>query len=109
MDMKMDLSQEGLKMFFKDYQIESLQVLWESDNGLFSRDVWVKVNNRRKEPISRASIINFLNKMLDMGILSGTVLTGKGGHRTRYQTKMNEKQLKQYLKKKVKERIDSQK
>jgi hypothetical protein len=107
MGMKMDLSEEGLKMFFKDYQIESLQVLWESDTGLFSRDVWIKVNNRRKEPISRASIINFLNRMLNMGTLSGTILTGKGGHRTRYHAKMNEKQLKQYLKKMVKEKVEA--
>jgi hypothetical protein len=103
--MKMDLSQEGLEMFFKDYQLKSLQVLLESGNGLFSRDVWIKVNQRRNESISRASIINFLNRMLDMDILSGTVLTGKGGHRTRYHAKMDEEQLKQYLKNMVKKRL----
>jgi len=32
---KMDFSKKGLDMFFKDWQLESLRVLWNSGEGLF--------------------------------------------------------------------------
>ena len=53
----MDLSRKGLDMFYKNYQIQSLRVLWESGEGLFTRDVWERVNELRDQPISRTSII----------------------------------------------------
>ena len=58
---KMDLSKKNLDMFFKDYQLESLRALWKSDEGLFSRDVWERVNELRNQPISRTLIINLGN------------------------------------------------
>ena len=102
----MDLSQKGLDMFFKDYQLESLRVLWESGEGLFSRDVWERVNELRNQPISRTSIIIFLNNMVESGILSGTDLTGQGGHKTRYEANMSEQELKHHLAKLVKAKLD---
>jgi len=99
---KMDLSKKDLDMFFKDYQLESLRVLWESGEGLFSRDVWERVNELRNQPISRTSIIFFLNNMVESGILSGTDFTGKGGHRLRYEVEISEQELKQHLAKLVK-------
>jgi hypothetical protein len=30
-------------MFFKDYQLQSLRVLWDSGEGLSSRDAWERV------------------------------------------------------------------
>jgi hypothetical protein len=44
--------------------------------------------------------------MLENGILDGTDETGKGGHRTRYKAKMDEQDLKRFLAKNVKERLD---
>jgi len=103
---KMHLSKKGLDMFFKDYQLESLRVLWESGEGLFSRDVWERVNELRNQPISRTSIIIFLNDMVESGILSGTSLTGTGGYKLRYEAKMNEQEFKQHLAKLVKAKLD---
>ena len=97
MNLKMDLNQSGLNMFFKDYQYEALNVLWNSDTGLLSRSVWEQVNANMTESISRASIINYLNYMLDIGILKGVDETGKGGHRTRYSPAMTESELKKHL------------
>ena len=102
----MDLSKKGLDMFFKDYQLQSLRVLWESSEGLFSRDVWEQVNELRNQPISRTSIINFLNNMVDDDIFSGTDLPGKCGYKKRYEVKMSEGELKQHLSKLVKEKLD---
>ena len=33
MNLSMDTSQEGLDMFFKDYQVKALKALWKSDEG----------------------------------------------------------------------------
>jgi len=106
MKLKMDMSESGLNMFFKDYQLQSLRVLWESDEGLFSRDVWERVNELRTQPISRTSIIIFLNDMVDDNILSGTDLPGQGGYKTRYEAEMSEQEYKQHLAKLVKDKLD---
>ncbi len=57
MKLTMDLSQDGLLMFFKDYQVKALRTLWSSEEGLNSRQVWEAVGEKN---ISRASVINFL-------------------------------------------------
>ena len=97
MDLKMDLTQDGLSMFFKDYELEALKILWRSNPGLLSREVWEQVNQHPQINISRASIINFLNNMVELGILNTSSETGKGGHRSRYSPKYDEDQTKQYL------------
>ena len=53
-------------MFFKDWQVEALRYLWtEQPSGANSRAVWMNVNHSLQGSISRASIINHLNAMLD--------------------------------------------
>jgi len=47
--------------------------------------------------ISRASIIFFLNRMLDQGVLSWRDATGKGGHHKIYITKLDEHGYKKYV------------
>jgi predicted transcriptional regulator len=96
--MKLDLSNKGLLMVHPDWQIKAMEVLWESNVGLLSRDVWIKVNEKLKpDRISRASVINFLNYMLGLGVLSGVDETGKGGHRMRYSPAMNKEEYKIHI------------
>jgi len=109
MNLKVDLSQSGLNMFFKDYQYEALNVLWNSDAGLLSRNVWDQVNANLPDSISRASIINYLNDMLEIGILKGVDETGKGGHRTRYSPAMSKQELKEHLSEKVENKLKDMK
>ena len=107
MDLKMDLNQNGLSMFFKEYQLEAIRTLRGSNPGLLSREVWEQVNQHQHINISRASIINFLNDMVKIGILDASSETGKGGHRSRYSPKHDEAQLKQYLADAVKKKLNS--
>lgn len=96
--MQMDIGQQGLLMFFKDYQEEAIRYLWEtSPTGAGSRDVWVNVNERLSGTISRASIINFLNELVDIGLLDYNEITGKGGHRRIYHHKFNEAEFKEEI------------
>ncbi len=107
MDLKMDLNQDGLRMFFKEYQLEAIRTLGGSNPGLLSREVWEQVNQHQNINISRASIINFLNDMVEIGVLDASTETGKGGHRSRYMPKHDEAQLKQYLADAVKKKLNS--
>lgn len=104
MTLTIDTANDGLAMVLKDYQEVALYYLWRIDGkGASSRDVWMQVNEdlAGKRTISRASIINFLNSMVDEGVLNYTETTGKGGHRRIYSAKYNEAEFKEYVAKVV--------
>jgi hypothetical protein len=99
--LEIDLSQSGLRLVFKDYMEEAMNLLWgeveyqgkaRENNGLefSSREVWTHINNtiETRESISRASVINFLNAMCTDGFLDYSEITGKGGHRRIYRAKI---------------------
>ncbi|MBN1683772.1 hypothetical protein JW865_09505 [Candidatus Bathyarchaeota archaeon] len=99
MTLTIDTAGQGLAMVLKDYQEEALRFIWENKGvGASSREVWNQVNKVLKnKTISRASIINFLNAMVDEGVLNYHEITGKGGHRRIYSTKLDEAGFKQYV------------
>jgi len=90
---------KGLAKVFKDYQEEAVRFVWEvGDQGAISKDVWIKVNERLVgKTISRASIINFLNAMVDEGVLDYDERTGKGGYHRVYRPKLDEFSFKRYV------------
>ena len=95
-----DTREDGFRTVVKDYQEMALRFLWESgERGVSSREVWLHVNKEfgGSGSISRASLINFLNAMVDEGVLGYTEITGKGGHRRIYSTKLNEAEFKKYV------------
>jgi len=104
MPLKIDTAEEGLRMIIKDYQETALRYIWRlGGEGASSHDVWVQVNEDLKgeRTISRASIINFLNAMVDDGMLNYTETTGKGGHRRIYSMRYDEAGFKQYVARQV--------
>jgi hypothetical protein len=101
-----DSAQSGLLTVFKNYEVEELKVLWSREKETSSREVWIAVNLvRGKGSISRASIINSLNRMVVLGILKYSEVTGKGGHRRLYSTLMDERQLRKYVASALKDHI----
>jgi len=99
----MDLTQEGLLMFFKPYQLDALKALWTSNRGMNTREVWDAVGS---DKISRASVINFLADAAENGLLDMTTMMGKGGHRGIYAAKYDEAGTKEYIKNIFKQRLD---
>ena len=98
MPLSFDTGKHGLEMFFKPYHVEALRVLQSrGSEGANSRIVWNTVNEALLSPISRASIINSLNMMVDEGVVSFTERTGKGGHHRVYRLDMSVSELKEYL------------
>jgi Fe2+ or Zn2+ uptake regulation protein len=107
MDLSLDLTETGLNMFFKPYQIEALNLLWNTDEHLSSRQVWEKVNQALPGTISRASIINFLNASVENGMLEFMETTGKGGYRRLYASKRSKDETAEYLSKIVKNQLQT--
>ena len=101
MDLNVDLSETGLAMFFKPYQIISLDILWNSEDTLSSRQVWEQANKQLPGTISRASIINFLNASVEHGFLNYVETTGKGGYRRLYSSKLSKPETTTFLTEKV--------
>jgi hypothetical protein len=69
--LKFDPSEKGLRKTLKEYQELALRYLWDiGEEGAGSGPVWRAVNDELQKhggSISRASIINFLNDMVDEG------------------------------------------
>jgi len=98
MPLKLDTGKDDMEMFFKDWQVEALRYLWTiQPEGANSRAVWTNVNHRLQGSISRASIINYLNAMVDDDLLAYTETTGKGGHHRIYYMKHDEAEFKQQI------------
>jgi len=89
----------GLSKVFRDYQEEALRLVWNiGSEGVISREVWNQVNqNLDGKTISRASIINFLNSLVDEGVLDFEERTGKGGYHRVYRPRLDENEFKKYL------------
>ena len=99
------MSETGLEMFFQPYMITSLDILWRNNKYLSSREVWEMVNEETEETISRASIINFINAAVDLGLLNFEEITGKGGYKRIYKPKLSKPDTSKYLSNTVKERL----
>jgi len=97
---KFDPSKKGLRKTLREYEEIALRYIWEiGDEGAGSGNVWRYANDSLGEgkSISRASIIFFLNRMVDEGVLGFRDATGKGGHHRIYIPKLDEKGYKKYV------------
>ena len=96
-----DSSEKGLGIVMKGYQEVSMRFLWErGEEGAISREAWAQVNKvlmKKGESISRASIINFLNDMVDAEVLKYEERTGKGGYHRVYYPVFDEAGFKEFI------------
>jgi hypothetical protein len=103
MNLTFDTKAEGLSKVLRDYQEKALRFIWESEKGVNSRLVWLHVNEAfgGVQTISRASIINFLNAMVDEGVLDYEERSGKGGYHRVYLSKLDESGFRKAMAKSV--------
>ena len=97
---KFDPSKQGLRKTLREYEEIALRYIWDiGDEGAGSGKVWRDVNENLPEgkSISRASIIFFLNRMVEEGVLGFRDATGKGGHHRIYIPKLDERGYKKYV------------
>lgn len=97
MDLKLDLSLDGLDMLFKKYEQIMLHHIWQDGvEPTGSGTLWKIANTeliKTDKTISRASVILAANRFVKAGIWVFNTVTGKGGHHRRYFAKMSEEQL----------------
>jgi len=104
MTLTFDPAGERLAKVLRDYQIEALRIVWKNgDDGAISKVVWQHTNKALEgiRTISRASIINFLNAMVDEGVLNFKEETCKGGTRRIYSPKLDKRGFKKHIAKTV--------
>lgn len=83
--LKFDLSRKGLRCVLKPYQIHVMKHFWKTRKPMKSREVHEHLQTLGGDAaMSRASVINFLNDMVDEGFLDYVEETGKGGHHRVY-------------------------
>jgi len=79
-DWKLDLSLNGYRKVFKEYHKATIDFLLEDPESSYgSGKVWNAINDRGVK-ISRASVIFYLDFLVEKGICVYEVTTGKGGH-----------------------------
>jgi len=99
-DMKFDTNKEGLFTLFKPYQVKLLEHIWELNEnekvGINSSSAheYLLTTSEKK---SRASVIFFLNDLVDDKILDYEERTGKGGHHRVYYPKMDREEFAAYV------------
>jgi predicted transcriptional regulator len=101
---KFDHSKHGLRKTLKEYEEIGLRYIWaRGEEGAGSGKTWeaVKKTLGPEKTISRASVIFFLNRMVDQGVLDYRTATGKGGHHRVYYPIMDERGYKKHLLKTV--------
>jgi len=101
---KFDPSQPGLRKTLKEYEELALRHIWSvGEEGAASSSTWETVNMQlgTGKSISRASVINALNRFVDQGVLGWRDATGKGGHHKVYYPLMDEKGFKKYVAKTI--------
>ena len=101
---KFDPSKHGLRKTLKEYEEVGLRYVWSlGEKGVGSGKTWKVVNERLgpDKSKSRASVIFFLNRMVNQGVLDYRTATGKGGHHRVYFPVLDERGYKKYLLKTV--------
>jgi len=93
-------AEKGLRKTLREYEELALRYIWKvEEEGAGSGKAWEHVNEELGEgkSISRASIIFFLNRMVDQGVLGFRDATGKGGHHRIYVPRLDERGYKKYV------------
>ena len=110
---QIDLSQDGLRVFFKPWHIPLLKMI-DGDtlterNPLRTRDAWINLNKVLPKGVSRsrASVIVFLQALEKKGWLDSRQGTGKGGHRALYWKKFSLSEFVEVLKDEAEAKIRS--
>ena len=101
--MKFDTSKEGLHTLMKPYQAALMECIWKINEnertGIVSREAHQYLHDTDDDELkkSRASVIFFLDDMVEEGVLEYESETGKGGHHRVYFPAMKPKQFESYV------------
>jgi len=81
--MKFDMKKEGLETILTPWQVELMRWIWKAKKEVDSKMAYLHLQES-STPMSRATAINFLNRMAEEGYLTYREVTAKGGHKRLY-------------------------
>ncbi len=104
--LRFDASRSNLRKVLKKHEEYALRYFWDEEYGKgTTKQVYDYVSGKlEEETISRATIINFLAYMAELGVLEVSQESGKGGYHAVYTVGMGEVEFRKYILKTV---IDS--
>ena len=120
MEIRLDLTQKGLAMAFRDYERIMLRHLWDVPDTIpvsiveaTSRELTEVVNKKlpsldptRTPPDIRSKIINAATRFINLKIWDYREETGKGGYHKIYHAKMTEHMLRKIIRDLVIEKLE---
>jgi predicted transcriptional regulator len=101
---KFDPTKHGLQKTLKRYEEIALRYIWDQgEKGAGSRKTWKAVTEalEPEKSISKTSVIFFLGRMVDQGVLDFRTVAGKGGYHRVYYPIMDERSYKKYVMKTI--------
>lgn len=104
-DLQIDLSKDGLEMIFRDYAAAMLEEMWSTGKTVSSLDM-----TRFQEArfgLSRATIINTLNRWAKLGIVTYAEITCKGGYKGLYTVAMSRSEFWNWVKANLNEKMSA--
>jgi predicted transcriptional regulator len=100
LDMKFDTSEKELLTLFKPYQAALLEHIWELNSegrvSVTSRQAY-EFQRDHPDSKSRASVIFFLNEIVEEGVLMCEEESERGGYHRVHYPKMNREQFAQHV------------
>ncbi len=97
--MKLDTDKKGLEAIFKEWHVPLIGELFKGESGSgklykFTEEHDIRTGGKgSSSSVSRASIIFFLNDLVDEEILTYEYRTGKGGHHRVYKMLFTREEL----------------
>ena len=108
--LRLTLEHQGLYMVFVKYEVLGIERLWADKDrggeGYGSGKMWQMISeDLDPDTISRASVIFFLNRLVDWKVCAFRDATGKGGHHRIYYITMTREVFWKWLAKLFAERL----
>jgi len=107
--MRFDASEKGLLTLFKPYQAALMEHIWKINNpgrtGITSGQAFEFLKDH-PDSKSRASVIFFLNDMVEEGIMEYEEKSGKGGYHRVYYPKMSKEQFARHVVDKITDKLN---
>ena len=102
---KLDAGQKGSRIIFKDYHKAIVDILNEDPEKAWGSGLMWHELKKRGIKISRASVIFYLNFLVDDGLATFKDVTGKGGHHKLYQITVSWGEVQKHIAIKVIEKL----
>ncbi len=89
-----DTTKNDLEILMSPWKAEALRYVWSNEGNIVTiTDLYGHLYTLHN--ISRASITQFMKKMIEAGIIENTPQTGKGGIHGRFSSKLDEETFKE--------------